>query len=64
MEEEIRIKSVYLPGKKNKEADSLSRLSKSGDYGIKKEILKTKLLEWKIKIEIDAFANRRNRKAR
>ncbi|KAA6389766.1 MAG: putative Pol polyprotein [Streblomastix strix] len=64
VKENLRLRVIHLPGVLNHTADSLSRLSRSGDYGIKKEILQQVLKEWNIKIEIDAFANRKNRKTR
>ncbi|KAA6386797.1 MAG: hypothetical protein EZS28_017677 [Streblomastix strix] len=60
----IQFSSFHIPGKDNKEADSLSRLSTSGNYGIRKEVLDEALQELAMQPTIDYLANRRNRKCR
>ncbi|KAA6394997.1 MAG: putative Transposon Ty3-I Gag-Pol polyprotein [Streblomastix strix] len=58
----IQFSAFHIPGKDNKEADSLSRLSTSGGYGIRKEVLDEALQELAMQPTVDYFANRRNRK--
>ncbi|KAA6367029.1 MAG: putative reverse transcriptase, partial [Streblomastix strix] len=60
----ILFSAFHIPEKDNKEADSLSRLSTSGDYGIRKEVLDEALQELAMQPTVDYFANRRNRKCR
>jgi hypothetical protein len=59
-----KIKTIHIPGVNNNEADALSRLSRSGDYSIKNQLLHNQLKEWHIEVTVDAFANRKNRKTK
>ncbi|KAA6361997.1 MAG: hypothetical protein EZS28_042477 [Streblomastix strix] len=61
-EQQCEVKFRHIPGVKNTEADSLSRLAVSGDYSIDKQVLQQVLEEWEIQITIDCFATRRNAK--
>jgi hypothetical protein len=56
----IRLDCVHIPGVENTKADSLSRLSRSGDYSLRPGVLAKaeKLLE--VKAEIDLFAHAGN----
>ncbi|KAA6354755.1 MAG: hypothetical protein EZS28_049718, partial [Streblomastix strix] len=55
------IEASHIPGLLNTIQDSLPRLSRCGDYAIKKEILQKTLKELGIQISIDIFATRANR---
>ncbi|KAA6397710.1 MAG: putative Transposon Ty3-G Gag-Pol polyprotein, partial [Streblomastix strix] len=59
---QYKIRAKHIPEKTNTEADSLSRLSRCGDYALKQEILDNAMKEMNKQITIDAFANRKNRK--
>ncbi|KAA6368683.1 MAG: hypothetical protein EZS28_035792, partial [Streblomastix strix] len=59
---QYKFRAKHIPEKTNTEADSLSRLSRCGDYALKREILDNAIKEMKKQITIDAFANRKNRK--
>jgi ribonuclease HI len=53
--------AVYVKGTSNSEADSLSRLARSGDYSLKEGILQKIQDSLGITIGCDLFANRRNK---
>ncbi|KAA6351071.1 MAG: hypothetical protein EZS28_051859 [Streblomastix strix] len=55
------IEANHIPGLSNTIPDSLSRLSRCGDYAIKREVLQKTLKELGIQISIDIFATRANR---
>ncbi|KAA6389907.1 MAG: hypothetical protein EZS28_014569 [Streblomastix strix] len=55
------IDASHIPGLSNAITDSLSRLSRCGDYAIKKEILQKTLKELGIQVPIDIFETRANR---
>ncbi|KAA6402741.1 MAG: hypothetical protein EZS28_001732 [Streblomastix strix] len=55
------IEASHIPGHSNTIPDCLSRLSKSGDYAIKKEILWKTLKELGIQVSIDIFGTCVNR---
>ncbi|KAA6365507.1 MAG: hypothetical protein EZS28_038965, partial [Streblomastix strix] len=55
------IEASHIPGLSNTIPDSLSRLSRCGDYAIKREVLQRTLKELGIQISIDVFATRANR---
>ncbi|KAA6384082.1 MAG: putative reverse transcriptase [Streblomastix strix] len=59
---QYKIRAKHIPWRTNTEADSLSRLSRCGDYALKQEILDNAMKEMNKQITIDAFANRKNRK--
>ncbi|KAA6357002.1 MAG: hypothetical protein EZS28_047471, partial [Streblomastix strix] len=59
-----KVEAQHIPGVMNKEPDSLSRLDRSGDYAINKDILHTALMKLKVVITMDAFATRINRQHR
>ncbi|KAA6385580.1 MAG: hypothetical protein EZS28_018889, partial [Streblomastix strix] len=61
-EQQCEVKFRHIPGVKNTEADSLSRLAVSEDNSINKQVLQQVLEEWEIQITIDCFATRRNAK--
>ncbi|KAA6390804.1 MAG: hypothetical protein EZS28_013672 [Streblomastix strix] len=60
----IQFSAFHIPEKDNKEANSLSRLSTRGNYGIRTEILDETLQELAMQPTVDYFTNRRNRKCR
>ncbi|KAA6394405.1 MAG: hypothetical protein EZS28_010063 [Streblomastix strix] len=60
----IQFSAFHIRDKDNKETNSFSRLSTSGNYGIRKEILSEALQEQATSPTIDYFANRRIRKCR
>ncbi|KAA6398553.1 MAG: hypothetical protein EZS28_005915 [Streblomastix strix] len=60
----IQFSTFTIPGKNNREAESLSRLSTSGDYDILKEILSEALQELSISPTIDFSPNGMNCKCR
>ncbi|KAA6400220.1 MAG: hypothetical protein EZS28_004253 [Streblomastix strix] len=55
------IEASHIPGLSNTIPDSLSRLSRCGDYAIKREVLQKTLKDLGIQISIDIFATRANR---
>ncbi|KAA6367039.1 MAG: hypothetical protein EZS28_037433, partial [Streblomastix strix] len=57
------IVASHIPGLSNTIPDSLSRLSRCGDYAIKREVLQKTLRELGIQIFIDIFATRANRQS-
>ncbi|KAA6370848.1 MAG: hypothetical protein EZS28_033626 [Streblomastix strix] len=59
-----KVEAQHIPGVMNKEPDSLSRLDRSGDYAISKDILHTALMKLKVEITMNAFAKRINRQYR
>jgi hypothetical protein len=61
-ERRIRVWCKHIAGEKNRLADSLSRLSRSGDYTLKAEILERAEKELGVEAEVDLFARRANRK--
>ncbi|KAA6396301.1 MAG: hypothetical protein EZS28_008175 [Streblomastix strix] len=60
----IQFSAFHIPGKDKKEVDSHLRLSTSGDYGIRTEVLDEALQELAMQPTVDYFAIRRNRKCR
>jgi hypothetical protein len=58
----VQLTAVHVPGKDNVIADKLSRLSPSGDYGLKDEVLEQLQQEWGMRITADLFASGWNRK--
>ncbi|KAA6393484.1 MAG: hypothetical protein EZS28_010987 [Streblomastix strix] len=59
-----KVEAQHIQGIMNKEPDSLSRLDRSGDYAISKDILHTAMMKLKVEITMDAFATRINRQHR
>jgi hypothetical protein len=57
----IRLQAVHIAGLENVLPDALSRLSPSGDYSLRPGVLQAALGKLGVKIEIDWFANRKNR---
>jgi hypothetical protein len=60
-ENEIRLRAEHVPGVQNLLPDALSRLSPSGDYSLRAGILDKALKKLGVQIDIDWFANRKNR---
>ena len=60
-QEDVRLRAEHVPGVENVVADSLSRLSPSGDYGLKPGVLDGVLRQLGVAIEVDWFANKRNK---
>ncbi|KAA6395724.1 MAG: hypothetical protein EZS28_008745, partial [Streblomastix strix] len=60
-QQQWKVEAQHIRGIMNKEPDSLSRLDRSGDYAINKDILHTALMKLKVEITMDAFATRINR---
>jgi ribonuclease HI len=58
--EKVMITARHISGVKNNIADSLSRLSRSADYGIDRSIVYQKLEEMKVEITLDLFASKTN----
>ncbi|KAH7823638.1 uncharacterized protein MONOS_14274 [Monocercomonoides exilis] len=58
----IQVKAVHIAGKRNVEADALSRLEQSRDYEIKNQALQMALSSLRIKPTLDAFDSAKNRK--
>ncbi|KAA6338807.1 MAG: hypothetical protein EZS28_052669 [Streblomastix strix] len=58
------VETQHILGIMNKEQDSLSRLDRSGDYVIKRNILLIVLMKLKVEVTIDTFATRINTKHR
>ncbi|KAA6386865.1 MAG: hypothetical protein EZS28_017609 [Streblomastix strix] len=61
---EMIFTTFHIKGKSNQVADALSRLSTSGDYEIRQEVLQEALRVLDIKPTIDVFANRCYRNCR
>jgi ribonuclease HI len=59
---EIHITAMHIPGIQNTVTDKLSRLERSGDYAIAQEVLEMGLKQLGAKIDIDLFANQKNKK--
>jgi hypothetical protein len=59
-----RLRCVHVLGKENGTADSMSRLSKSGDYELKRGVLQQIEAQLEVKGEVDLFATARNTKYR
>jgi hypothetical protein len=59
---EIFVRAVHVRGIDNSKADSLSRLSRAGDYSLKDNIFKQMINTLEAQITCDLFANRKNRK--
>jgi ribonuclease HI len=55
------LRAIYIKGTENVEADSLSRLARSGDYSLKEGILQIIQKSLEISIDCDLFANFRNK---
>jgi ribonuclease HI len=58
----LHVIAAHIPGVENVAADHLSRLEKSGDYGIKQGVLDKALKTMGVTINIDLFANAQNHK--
>ncbi|KAA6377891.1 MAG: hypothetical protein EZS28_026581 [Streblomastix strix] len=58
------LKAEYIPGIQNRVPDSLSRIVRSGDYSLHRDVLQKILDRLEIKISLDAFATRLNRQHR
>jgi hypothetical protein len=61
-ERKIHLQAEHIPGIENVTADKLSRMERSGDYELNQEVLDSALQEMGEKIDIDLFANTRNKK--
>jgi ribonuclease HI len=55
------LRAIYVKGVNNSEADSLSRLARSGDYTLKEGMLQRIQEGLGVTIDCDLFANRQNR---
>jgi ribonuclease HI len=60
-QKQIRVRCVHVKGELNTTADSLSRLSKSGDYSLRENILAHIEDSLDIHAEVDLFATKKNR---
>jgi hypothetical protein len=60
----IRLRCVHIPGEQNGTADSLSRLSRSGDYSLKSGVLQQIERALGVRAEVDLFATAQNAKCR
>jgi hypothetical protein len=58
----IQMRASHLPGVQNDIADSLSRLSRSGDYSLDQTVYLRGIHKLRVRPQIDLFANRTNRK--
>ncbi|KAA6380480.1 MAG: hypothetical protein EZS28_023994 [Streblomastix strix] len=58
------LKAEYIPGIQNRVPDSLSRIARSGDQQLRRDVLQKNLDQLEIKISLDAFATRLNRQHR
>jgi hypothetical protein len=58
----MQMRASHLPGVQNDIADSLSRLSRSGDYSLDQAVYLRGIRKLRVRPEIDLFANRTNRK--
>ena len=58
---DVRLRAEHVPGVENVIADSLSRLSPSGDYGLRPGVLASVLQRLETGIEVDWFANSSNK---
>jgi ribonuclease HI len=56
------VRAIHIKGLLNNTADSLSRLSKSGDYSLDPQILQNALQSLNLEISCDLFASRNNHK--
>jgi hypothetical protein len=56
-EKRIRLDCMHIPGVENTKADSLSRLSKSGDYSLRNGVPAKAERPLRVKVEIDLFAH-------
>jgi hypothetical protein len=59
-EKRIRLDCMHIPGVENTKADSLSRLSKNGDYSLRAGVLAKVERSLGVKAEIDLFAHANN----
>jgi hypothetical protein len=53
---------MHVRGVENEKADSLSRLSRAGDYAVKDEVFQDALASLGVTITVDLFASRYNKK--
>jgi hypothetical protein len=60
----LTVKAVHIRGVDNSKADSLSRLSRAGDYSLKMEVYLFLLRSLDVQISCDLFASKTNRKHR
>jgi hypothetical protein len=58
----MSVRAIHIRGVDNGKADSLSRLSRSGDYSLSASVLESATREMKVNITCDLFASRRNAK--
>jgi hypothetical protein len=56
------LRASHIAGVENTTADSLSRLERSGDYQLDQEVLDWGLRKLRVRVNIDLFATRQNRK--
>jgi hypothetical protein len=63
-ENQIRIHCEHIRGEMNVTADSLSRLSVSGDYSLRPGLLAQIETALDVSVEVDLFATKRNRQCR
>ncbi|KAA6382230.1 MAG: hypothetical protein EZS28_022244 [Streblomastix strix] len=59
-----KLKAEYIPGIQNRVPDSLSRIIRSGDYFLRKDVQQKTLNLLEIKLSMDTFATRLNRQHR
>jgi hypothetical protein len=52
----ISVTAEHVPGINNGVADALSRISASGDYGLRPAVLQSLLKEWNVRVDADLFA--------
>ncbi|KAA6366725.1 MAG: hypothetical protein EZS28_037749, partial [Streblomastix strix] len=62
IDQDLQLITKHLPGVRNKKADALSRLTRIGDYTVKKEYLYPALAELELNVWLDAFATRTNKR--
>jgi ribonuclease HI len=58
----LQMRASHIPGISNIAADSLSRLSRSGDYSLDRRICNQGLRHLGVQVDIDLFADKRNKK--
>jgi hypothetical protein len=52
----LHLVAEHVPGVNNNAADALSRISVTGNYCLRREVLQCLLRKWQIQIDVDLFA--------
>jgi hypothetical protein len=60
----ILLQAIHVKGVMNTQADSLSRLSRSGDYSLQQGVLRSLQRNLEVVVSCDLFANFRNKQAK